>query len=441
MNNRFPFPIHTAGLAAAFGQEMAQAIQQDLSLHEYHQTKYARHILRYALSPKSGMTAARLQQQVTFCQKVQKSLFKKRQLLQYAVNYLGRIESHYRHLLTAETIAAACLVSSDPAVADKGGYTVVVCRDGGKNRYMVVAAAKSNISACWLLFSDGVMLPCKTLHWSNSSVRDKFSEVVGALSNGSFQFDNDFLEKEFKQSQTVDDYFAEMGAGSPLEKIRHFMPYKTAIVDFANQVTLDKFKTLFPELVERAKQLEHKTAADFVKLTNWYEAAWNELEKAREWDKPSAKTLNAYAFRYALWYLLFGGGCIGGGRSHNDIILMLTHTETLLSLLCQETQKWDTIQGLLMMAKTGFRKQQEFEQTGYIVNQSVFLNHKDVPYLLTDFDVEAGNERMEFTRILKGNKLSTAASGKEYADLKDIKQGRYLRHAPDYETPSAACLA
>ncbi|WP_304333785.1 hypothetical protein, partial [Conchiformibius steedae] len=207
--------------------------------------------------------------------------------------------------------------------------------------------------------------------------------------------------------------------------------------------TLDKFMALFPEIVAYAQQFESKTDVDLIKFVNFHRKANKARERIGYIANMAYRTWLTYTFRFASWYLLFDGKLLHHTHSHGDVLALLEQARCLQAQLEQQSQRWELCRYCLLTAAIrGMGKHQELTQAGLVVNQSIFMNEKGVRYLLTGFNIEAYGEQLEFTRILKDGKLSVAENGKQVIRWADIQQGRYLRHAPNYETSSATgCLA
>ncbi|WP_304333783.1 hypothetical protein [Conchiformibius steedae] len=428
---KFPFPIHAAKLSD-LGQEMAQAVALDLEQSGYREARTGQHVSAYVLNPVNQVTTGLLKKQFGFSARAGKAVHDKLAFMGTVVSYLKNVEQSYQQRLLAHTVSTIRLQNHSGTPADTEIDMIMVCRQGGKVSYWVKPHANELYSNCHHLFSDGVMLPCKQAGETPSNW-----VKVGKVVDGGFEFASAALEQEFKQSPTVDDYFNERDAFSSLDKLSLFFcgAYDEPCfvgVKFANQATLDKFTALFPEIVAYAQQFENKTAVDLVKLMNFH----RKLSKARErlpfLPYKEYWAWESYTFRFALWYLFFDGKLLHHTYSHEDILALLTQAQHLQKLLQYESQQWDICCCVLNIAKCGMEKHQKLAKAGFTVNQSVFVDDKGIHYLLTGFNVKPYGEQLEFTRLLKGGKLSKVGSSKQLM-WRDIEQGRYLRLAPQQQ--------
>lgn len=430
---KFPFPIHAAELSD-FGQEMAQALEKDLAESTYRQARKSSHILAYVLNPANQVTSALLNKYLHFTEKAQKAIDDKVKFMGTVIAYVENVERTYQQHLVARTIATTHLQKRSGTLTDTDTNIIMVRRQGDKVSYLVKPHANGFYSDSYHLFSDGVMLPCS--RWGNNDMAS-YCEKVGTVSADGFLFANAALEQEFKQSPTVDDYFNEKGAFSGLDKLHLFFgssygELHCAGVNFANQATLDKFTALFPEIAAYAQQFDNKSSIDFIKILNFHRKvskAWGRTDYFLPKDYKDYWAWQIYTFRYALWYLLFDGGLFHRTHSHEDILALLAQARCLQTQLQHESQRWEICHHLLHNAQYGIEKHQELKQMGFAIHQSVFIDNKGIRYLLTDFNVEAYGEELEFTRILKGGKLSAAESSKQYIRWTDIKQGHCLHPA------------
>ncbi|WP_304333782.1 hypothetical protein [Conchiformibius steedae] len=429
-NSLFPFPIFPIPQDwSEFGAELAQAITQDLGENK---SITGKKTVEYALA--KPITAEEMEQYKQKCslgsQVVEGKLNTVCAVMNYLLNVAHRAAFNEWRDDTADFVPRDVFVWRD--ADSKQARYLVVARENEK--VLSFKAYGVNIATpCWYLFSDGVMLPADDIQWDWKNP-PSYWQKVGLMhfseSRYTWTFENATQEQAFKQSPTLDDYFAAIGANSDLQRIKHFfVAGEYHNVTFETQETQDKFCALFPKVVKIARSATCRQVDkeyNFMHFISYFRPSIDALNgiEFRNFKMPQHPKLVDYAFGFALWYLLFRS--TNHEMTHDKAMGKYQQAHLCQSRLISAITRWNYVQNYFEAAERALLLSQQLQNAGFVVNQSQFKHENGYTYLLTHFNPAAGLlvPNMELTQLLKNGQPSQAKNAKKYVALDKVQQGK-----------------